>query len=636
MNRTRTLLLKGVKVLLLAELGYLLLFNAALQLPVTQDIVNMVRPEKFSVRWENAWTWYPFSVHVRELSANGQSRSQQWQVDVAEASGSVSLLPLVLKRVYVHNLSVSGVEYRQRPRLKPDREYTAIIEHFPAIEGREIAPVETGPLKDKRPWKVRVANARADGDVRLWIYNLQGSLRGSARVDLSVESRGGPFSLEARELDLQLFPAYLNADAEIFSGGTLTGELAFSPFVPRENRGLKMLPHLSLDTLLDVQVRDLAFINLFTGNLGDFRIRGAGHVKGRLHYASGNMLAGTDLTAQADNLSLGVRQMQVLGRGAVRISTPPDEDKPLTVAIGYDELKVTRDGDSEPFLSGTGLKLAYGGSNRVVPEPGLDLDTFMNDQAYRERRKQNTLLVDIDDATLLKMGIINDYLPGGSGLEFTTGTAKLQLDVDARAEDMRGGLQLTGSGLGMEADGQALQGDLAIDMVITGGVPREFRLRLDGSSITLDEVRVAGARGNFDDEKWAANVIFDRAEAIVNNPPMLSADARLSVSDTRPLVALFDNHGDSPQWISRRLVLEDIQGQASVALADNRLEVDDARLLSDKAELSAKAVFYPSGRDGMIYARYRKLDVLLKMAGGKSNLDVFRAREKFDAYQLVP
>ena len=62
--------------------------------------------------------------------------------------------------------------------------------------------------------------------------------------------------------------------------------------------------------------------------------------------------------------------------------------------------------------------------------------------------------------------------------------------------------------------------------------------------------------------------------------------------------------------------------------------MDDARVLSDKAEIGAKAVIYETGRDGMIYARYKKLDVVLKMQGEKSNLDVFKAREKFDEYRL--
>ena len=69
------------KIVLIAEIVYLLLFNTLLQLPLTQAVVNLIRPEKFEVSWESAWTWYPFRVHARGISANGQSRNQQWQLD---------------------------------------------------------------------------------------------------------------------------------------------------------------------------------------------------------------------------------------------------------------------------------------------------------------------------------------------------------------------------------------------------------------------------------------------------------------------------------------------------------------------------------------------------------------------------
>ena len=36
------------------ELVYLLLVNGALQLQLTQDLVNKIRPEKFYVTWEQA------------------------------------------------------------------------------------------------------------------------------------------------------------------------------------------------------------------------------------------------------------------------------------------------------------------------------------------------------------------------------------------------------------------------------------------------------------------------------------------------------------------------------------------------------------------------------------------------------
>ena len=102
------------------------------------------------------------------------------------------------------------------------------------IEGREIVTADPNPLKKKRPWKVWVSNAWTDGDVRLWIYNVQGSLSGSAAVDLTAQSRGGAFSLDATGIDLQLDLAFINSDTELFSGGSLQGALGFSPFAPRD------------------------------------------------------------------------------------------------------------------------------------------------------------------------------------------------------------------------------------------------------------------------------------------------------------------------------------------------------------------------------------------------------------------
>ena len=88
---------KALIILVVAELAYLFVFNALLRLPLTQDVVNMIRPEKFSASWEGAWTWYPFRVHATGLSVNGQSRSQQWQLEAGQASASIAMLPLVLK-----------------------------------------------------------------------------------------------------------------------------------------------------------------------------------------------------------------------------------------------------------------------------------------------------------------------------------------------------------------------------------------------------------------------------------------------------------------------------------------------------------------------------------------------------------
>ena len=66
----RTLLIRVIKLILIVEVAYLILVNAALNLPVTQTVVNMIKPEKFTVSWGRAWSLYPFRVQAQTIFAN--------------------------------------------------------------------------------------------------------------------------------------------------------------------------------------------------------------------------------------------------------------------------------------------------------------------------------------------------------------------------------------------------------------------------------------------------------------------------------------------------------------------------------------------------------------------------------------
>lgn len=89
-----------------------------------------------------------------------------------------------------------------------------------------MVPVDTTELPKKRPWKIHVNDLAASGEHRFWVFNLQGTGSGSVLGNLYMETRGGTFSLDVTDLDLDLGPAYLNGDAEIYEGGTVRGVLA--------------------------------------------------------------------------------------------------------------------------------------------------------------------------------------------------------------------------------------------------------------------------------------------------------------------------------------------------------------------------------------------------------------------------
>ena len=900
--------LRVLKILVILEGIYLVLVNGLLHLPLTQDVVNMIRPEKFHVSWDRAWSWYPFRVHARGVAANGQSRSQQWQLSTPAASGSISVLPLIFKRVWVSDVDVTDIDYRQRPRLKPDRDYSALLPHFPEIEGREIVPALTTPRKKRRPWRIAIDNARVSGTSSFWIFNFRGSGDGSILADLTYETRGGPFSLDGRQLDLQLAPLYINGKREVFGRGTVRGDLGFAPFVPQAHKDISLLQFLLLDAEIDLDANSLAFISVFSAGAGGAQIDGSGRVSGRLVSDRGQVLPGTDLTVVARDLAVRFAALNIAGEGEIGLVADVATPEQIQLDFHYDDLAVSHESDNRPMLTGRDLHLVMRGSShlnlgsdplsdqaavgfdvqdlqvqdlallqRYIPpkwpfqlyggqgvlsgelllrptalkvdlslesgeahvgvnqyrfttnlEAALKLDNpsiltertairgsyirlgdaivangteveskpweaslafthgylgFLSDEAKaaetdvvdllrligKSEAKQllndsrgviglqakvsslawigvllgethhtsiagngtiegeihlasgwpwtgtrleavspalevgvldylssgdgvitldvqdgaetpnwllNVLLreaemkrrgetrsyihnVDLSLEALLEnvypggqqrdfalrfriesgkvedMSVFNRYLPPGSPLAFTAGTADLEADILLLPEDARGGLSLVSQAVNADVGQQSVTGDLRADITLAGGIPREMKFDITGSQVRLDNVAVAGERETFDGNYWSAVISLTRGETTWARPPEISADAELTISDSRPIVAMFGNRGYRPKWLSGMLTLEDISGRARIDVADNAVVIPMARVISDKAELAAKGRIARESRDGVIYARYKNLDALLSIAGETKNLELTRVREKFDNY-VVP
>ncbi len=904
-TRSRSRLIKVVGALVLAELAYLLLLNAALRLPLTQTLVNMIRPEKFHVSWDSAWTWYPFRAHAVGVHANGQSRTQQWELSAARASGSIAILPLLLKRVWLSDVDATDVTYRQRPRLKPGQDYSARIPFFPEISGRQIQPVETRPRKKRRPWHVRLENARARGSHDVWIYEWRAGLEGHARGGFSYRTRGGPMSMDVMDVQLHVGQLFLNGDREVFRQGDFSGDFRFAPFVPRENKGLAMLPFLSLDTVVDVDVDSLAFINIFTQSFEDLTVGGRGEVDGRLRLDRGTLLAGTGLEIEAHALVLDWLRHRIDGEGTVDLEVLEDESDALrllftfrefevhqpgasaamlvgdklellassdtdilsrqptgnrgrevqttigtlsvpdlalldrylpghlpvrllggegqlqgTSSIGEDALSVSlrvdsraanlaiedysfvsdletaielsnpdyrtsgtsvagsylklqgasllrggaidqrpwnaslqindgsfhllnalREDDSDLLgvlraidmgellpqsrgslqfegemsrldwlgqliagdligrvrgsgvaggvleleaglpVAGTdievrsadlaidildytakgdgtvGLRVAEGGQNTdwtfdamlsdaslrrsadsagVVDGAEARLSARVDDVRLGERAQFDALRFSIDSATLRNMGVLNDFLPAEAPLQFLAGEAALTADLALLTDDARGWLRLESDGVTARVDRQTVTGDIDAEVLVQGGRPQEMIFDIAGSSVRLDRVRVDGGRKQVELDDWSTRLDLTTARVQWRKPLDMVAGISLTMSDTRPFVAMFDNSKWRPPFVSRLLRVDNIAGYADVEAAGGVFTFPDVSVTSDHIEIGARGSIAADRRDGMLYLRYRKADALIQIHDGQREVDVVRARSKYDRYSVTP
>jgi hypothetical protein len=436
------------------------------------------------------------------------------------------------------------------------------------------------------------------------------------------------------QFELDLGPGFLNGNAEAFHGGTAAGSLGFSPLVRAEHPGRRMLRFAYLDADLDLAVDSLDFINMFAGNLSNFNITGAGRVQGHLSVSDGYVRAGTQLSATAENLSVDMYDINVLGKGAVNIHTPETEDIPLGLDVQYDQLTATRAGESAPFLIGETLHLEYRGSNFITPEPGLGLAGLWDDEEARQRRANNSLSLFVDRATVPDMSALNYHLPPETTLQFAGGTTELNAELFFGEETLGGTIQLDSVATQVQIDEQRLKADLNIDMNLAGGNPRTFTADFTGSTLRLFNVYVEGEKEKFEGDYWSTSLEVTSGEGVFTQPIKLSAESLIAVSDTRPLVALFKNRSRTPKWLGNMMSVKNLEGAAEMSLSGGKLRVPLAYVDSEKAEVGIKATFFKGEREGMVYARYKKLDTLVKRFNSKRDVDVIKARKKFEEYVL--
>ena len=905
------LFIRTLKTLILLEIGYVLIINAALNIPLTQNLINNIKPDKFAISWSRAWSFIPFRVSVLDLSVNGQARSQQWQLDTPQGSASIAVLPLLFKRVKLSRIDALDVSYFQRPRPKQGKDYASVRAFFPPIAGRELetTPPILPPRKTGNGWNINLSDARVRGEHRIWLYQAQFKLQGTASADLSIQTRGGPLSIDNGMLELNAVSMLINRDKQVFQDGRINGSLTLDPIVVRENKGFKALKFVNLDVNIQTRAQSLRFLNLYLQAFHGMKLDGRGGIKGRLVSSQGKLLAPTDLNIDANSLDLRLLQYRTEGNGTIRIEVPTDmpetrfsisfsklntyykqevipmltgdglvisgsgsrsimpagEDrftpKSLSLLIGeigvpdlksyqrflpdkwaltlrggqgqlqgslsvnqnrfdadlklssdeanigikdYDfksglearaslnseNLKIgkfdisgtyikidnaiigTEQDPSKPWfasisidqgsmdlnldkhtrdqpeaqslldiikqkevkdlLSGADNNLKISGrisdlrwlnalvdtpydfaitgsgnidSNLVIHSGWLDVGTHLNLEPQRigvnimDYRAEGdgrvefkvikggsqpdiSLLVELNDgifkrkeesqafienvhillqavsrnvtlkqnenlkkgvpdvdlnlkilsATVQNMNVYNQYLPPASPLRFTEGKADLSADIQLRADDAQGYVRLITRDLQAQVDEQAASGVLSAEIKLAGGSPQDMKFDINGSSIKLDKVRVSGETKSFGDDDWSANIRLSRGKTVWRKPIQLDMEAKIDMSDSIPLVSMMVNKKGKETWLSKALSVDDVSGSVEMRVAEQQIIIPYAYVRSEKIDVGVKAVLGREYNDGILFARYKKLHGIMKIRDGKRNIDILRARIKFDEY----
>jgi hypothetical protein len=181
-------------------------------------------------------------------------------------------------------------------------------------------------------------------------------------------------------------------------------------------------------------------------------------------------------------------------------------------------------------------------------------------------------------------------------------------------------------------DDQEVSARLTADIRIVGGEPGKMAFDISGSSFVLDGVKVLGDEKSFRDEDWAARFDLTKGKTVWKKPVQLDLEAEVEMSDSMPIVSMIANKKGKHSWLGKALTIDDVKGDMEMHLANQQIVIPYAFAGSDKIDVGAKGIISNDLRNGVLYVRFRKLHGILKIKDGERNIDVLKAREKFDGY----
>jgi hypothetical protein len=371
------------------------------------------------------------------------------------------------------------------------------------------------------------------------------------------------------------------------------------------------------ELVMSGNVSSLGWLNTLIKNDYQAEIAGTSDLKAKLLLQGGWAAAGTRLEVLPINLIVKILDYIAEGDGSVVLNLEEGGQRPdAHVDVQLHNAVFKRVHEDKAFIDHVELRL----------------QALVKDMSYDGPTENLALRLQIPAAKVRDMSVYNLYLPENSPLHLLGGEADLIADIELEPKTAHGYVKLKTDKLRSRLEEQEISGDVTVNINIAGGTPKNMAFDISGSTLLLDNVKVIGNQDTVADSGWNAVVDFTRANTVWKKPVRLKVEADIGMKDSAPIVAMLSNHRNKNGWIEKLLTVGKIEGEASMDMQKNQIIFPYAFAGSDKIDVGAKGVITSETRDGVIFARYRKLKGLLKIRDGKRNFDIIKAQKKFDAY----
>ena len=604
------LLILLTAVLFAAEGLYLLTANFYLNSERLLAVINR-KPGKFSIRWDGGWTVWPGRVHLRNVAMRGSSRRLDWYAHLDTVSVSARIAPLFDRHVLLRRVKVTGVDYRHRRRNATggveEPGFPELPEVLAGIPDRAM-PTETtagaGDPRDKESWTIVADDIDAEFN-QLWLdrYRMIGSMTLDTSMEMVVR---GPLAFPRIHFSMERGDVSV-AERIILGGLGFDAQTALPPFGRNAATFREATRHLSGRFRLRADGASLFFLEAYLKKAPWLRFNSQAPLEADLRIDDGRLTPGSTIKSDSDAVSVDLLDRRLTGAGTIGMSVEETQNGPLArLEARLETFSLSMPDGDEPFATGRGFKV-------IATSPSL---------SFADMFTTLDVVADLPEAIIPDLSYYNRYIQRDCGIVILGGKGTISYHIEANQDEksLHGWTDLTATNGALKFQDYEIRGDVKIHTNIRN-------VDLERKWFDISETTIALHSDTF---PWTADIALPRAKALYSEPMQLDADLNFRMTDTAPLVAVFDAKKDISRFSEKLMTVENVKGKATLRLSDRGAEIAGLGVTGEDLLVLADLALREKGKDGILYIKYHVFSVGVAFENGKKDLDLVRARKWFD------
>jgi hypothetical protein len=358
---------------------------------------------------------------------------------------------------------------------------------------------------------------------------------------------------------------------------------------------------------IDSDAASLLFLEAYLRKAPWLRYNGTSVLAADLRLEGGHLQPGSTLDSRSDHVDVDFLDRKLTGRGHISARVDEVDAAPLSrLEVLLEDFALWAPDLDEPFARGTGFKIS-------ATSAALDLENpFETIQ----------VIADLPEAVIPDLSYYNRYIPADSGLAIRGGTGRIRYHVETRQGERtaHGTIALEAEDIRARFEGYPLRGDVAIQARLVALDPVAGRFDVSGTRIDLSSRLIP----------WTASLSFSKAVVRFGTPMQGRADTVLRMTDTSPLVAMFDAQKDISRFAERLMTIRDIKGTMALAAGEGGCTIDGLDITGHRFHALADLALRKGGKDGILYLKLGIFSLGVAFDDGKKDLDLVRARAWFE------